>query len=164
MADPDFLKGFQLDDYDMDLGMSFVDAKPTTDTDTESTVSATAQAVESISTQVEGIGALEGKVDDLQSTLSGIKALLDFDELNIEGKLDTLLERVNDTGATESEIQRRVEETTTSKMKELEKLILPLLVNFIKPESLEQEYIYWPNRKEIIERQIHRILSITRGE
>ena len=158
MADTDFLKGFELDDYDMDLGLSFVDSKPDAE---EST--ATAQVVETISTKVEGIGNLEEKVNDIQSTLSGIKALLDFDELNIEGKLDTLLERVSDTEATDEEIARKVKEETTDKMKDLEKLVLPLLVNFIKPESLEQEYIYWPNRKEIIERQIQRILSITRG-
>ena len=158
MADTDFLKGFELDDYDMDLGLSFVDSKPDAE---EST--ATAQVVETISTKVEGIGNLEEKVDDIQSTLSGIKALLDFDELNIEGKLDTLLERVSDTEATDEEIARKVKEETTDKMKDLEKLVLPLLVNFIKPESLEQEYIYWPNRKEIIQRQIQRILSITRG-
>ena len=158
MADTDFLKGFELDDYDMDLGLSFVDNKP----DSEDS-SATAQVVETISTKVEGIGNLEEKVNDIQSTLSGIKALLDFDELNIEGKLDTLLERVSDTEATDEEIERKVKEETTDKMKEIEKLVLPLLVNFIKPESLEQEYIYWPNRKEIIERQIQRILSITRG-
>ena len=158
MADTDFLKGFELDDYDMDLGLSFVDDKPESDDS-----SATAQVVETISTKVEGIGNLEEKVDDIQSTLSGIKALLDFDELNIEGKLDTLLERVSDTEATDEEIARKVKQETTDKMKDLEKLVLPLLVNFIKPESLEQEYIYWPNRKEIIERQIQRILSITRG-
>ena len=158
MGDQDFLKGFELDDYDMDLGLSFVDSKPDAE---EST--ATAQVVETISTKVEGIGNLEEKVDDIQSTLSGIKALLDFDELNIEGKLDTLLERVSDTEATDEEIERKVKEETTEKMKDLEKLVLPLLVNFIKPESLEQEYIYWPNRKEIIQRQIQRILSITRG-
>ena len=158
MADTDFLKGFELDDYDMDLGLSFVDSKPESENS-----SATAQVVETISTKVEGIGNLEEKVNDIQSTLSGIKALLDFDELNIEGKLDTLLERVSDTEATDEEIERKVKEETTDKMKEIEKLVLPLLVNFIKPESLEQEYIYWPNRKEIIERQIQRILSITRG-
>ncbi len=158
MADTDFLKGFELDDYDMDLGLSFVDSKPESENS-----SATAQVVETISTKVEGIGNLEEKVNDIQSTLSGIKALLDFDELNIEGKLDTLLERVSDTEATDEEIERKVKEETTDKMKEIEKLVLPLLVNFIKPESLEQEYIYWPNRKEIIQRQIQRILSITRG-
>ena len=154
----DFLKGFQLDDYDLDLGISFVDSKP----DAEDTT-ATAQVVETISTRVEGIGTLEEKVDDIQGTLSGIKALLDFDELNIEGKLDTILGKITDTQVTEEEIAEKVKDEISDKMQDLEKLILPLLVNFIKPESLEQEYIYWPNRKEIIQRQIQRILSITRG-
>jgi hypothetical protein len=158
MDDNDFLKGFELDDYDMDLGLSFVDAKPNDE------ASSTAQTVETISTKIEGIGNLEDKVNEIQTTLSGIKSLLDFDELNIEGKLDTLLERVSNTESTDDEIARQVKEETTEKMKELEKLVLPLLVNFIKPESLAQEYIYWPNRKEIIERQIKRILLITRGE
>lgn len=158
MDDHDFLKGFEIDDYDMDLGLSFVDAKPNDE------ASSTAQTVETISTKVEGLGNLEDKVNEIQTTLSGIKSLLDFDELNIEGKLDTLLERVSNAESTDDEIARQVKEETTEKMKELEKLVLPLLVNFIKPESLAQEYIYWPNRKEIIERQIKRILLITRGE
>jgi hypothetical protein len=158
MDDHDFLKGFEIDDYDMDLGLSFVDTKPNDE------ASSTAQTVETISTKVEGLGNLEDKVNEIQTTLSGIKSLLDFDELNIEGKLDTLLERVSNTESTDDEIARQVKEETTEKMKELEKLVLPLLVNFIKPESLAQEYIYWPNRKEIIERQIKRILLITRGE
>ena len=158
MDDHDFLKGFEIDDYDMDLGLSFVDTKPNDE------ASSTAQTVETISTKVEGLGNLEDKVNEIQTTLSGIKSLLDFDELNIEGKLDTLLDRVSNTESTDDEIARQVKEETTEKMKELEKLVLPLLVNFIKPESLAQEYIYWPNRKEIIERQIKRILLITRGE
>ena len=158
MSDQDFLKGFQLDDYDMDLGISFVDEQPS-----NADVSVTAQTVETISTKIDGLDSLDTKIDDIKSTLEGLTALLNFDELNIEGKLDTLLDRVDDTEATEEQIESKVSELTKSKMKELEKLILPLLVNFIKPESLEQEYIYWPNRKEIIERQIQRVLQITRG-
>jgi len=158
MSDQDFLKGFQLDDYDMDLGISFVDEQPS-----NADVSVTAQTVETISTKIDGLDSLDTKIDDIKSTLEGLTALLNFDELNIEGKLDTLLDRVDDTEATEEQIESKVSELTKSKMKELEKLILPLLVNFIKPESLAQEYIYWPNRKEIIERQIQRVLQITRG-
>ena len=197
----DFLKGFQLDDYDMDLGISFVDENPEAATTTD----ATAEAVETISTRVEGIGDLDLKVNQLQSTLSGIKALLDFDELNIEGKLDQILEKVaevpdtvvssagagepaniapetvekidkiieimGDPEARKAEIERRLQETIDSqkavvneKLSDVEKLILPLLVNLIKPESLEQKYIYWPNRKEVIGRQIKKILQVTRGE
>lgn len=145
---PDFLKGFQIDDYDMDLGMTFVDSKP------DESPSVSAETVETISTRVEGIGSLEAKVDDLQDTLEGIKNLLNFDEINIEGKLDTILDATSSMKTV----------TERERMEDLEKLIIPLLVNFIKPESLDQEYIYWPNRKEIIERQIQRILQITRGD
>lgn len=145
---PDFLKGFQIDDYDMDLGMTFVDSRP------DESPSVSAETVETISTRVEGIGSLEAKVDDLQDTLEGIKNLLNFDEINIEGKLDTILDATSSMKTV----------TERERMEDLEKLIIPLLVNFIKPESLDQEYIYWPNRKEIIERQIQRILQITRGD
>ena len=205
MADDtlDFLKGFQLDDYDLDLGITFVDENP----ELESTTTATAEVVETISSQVEGIGDLDVKVNQIQNTLLGIKALLDFDELNIEGKLDQILEKVvevpetvtttvidggvagtaniapetidkidkiieimGDPEARRAEIERKLQEAidaqkevVNGKLSEVEQLILPLLVNLIKPESLDQKYIYWPNRKEIIERQIKKILQVTRG-
>ena len=200
MADDgmDFLKGFEIDDFDMDLGISFVDGK---DEETSASTQAVETAVESISTKVEGLGDLENKVNSIQSTLSGIKSLLDFDELNIEGKLDQILKIVEETPTAGSsdepaniapetvdkidkiieimgdpekrkaEVERRLKESidtqtaiVNEKLKELEKLTLPLLINLIKPESLEQKYIHWPNRKEIIERQIKRILQITRSE
>ena len=43
---------------------------------------------------------------------------------------------------------------------ECEKLILPLLQNLMKNE--DKEYIYWPNRKAIIQSQIDRLQKITR--
>lgn len=199
----DFLKGFQLDDYDLDLGISFVDENP----ELATTTTATAEAVETISSQVEGIGDLDLKINHIQNTLSGIKSLLDFDELNIEGKLDQILIKVaevpdtvtttvidggggtaniapdtiekidkiidimGDPEARKAEVERRLQEAIDSqkaiingKLSEVEKLILPLLVNLIKPESLDQKYIFWPNRKEIIERQIKKIVQVTRGE
>ena len=42
---------------------------------------------------------------------------------------------------------------------ECEKLILPLLQNLMKNE--DKEYIYWPNRKAIIQQQIDRLQKIT---
>ena len=197
MADDtlDFQKGFSAEDYDLDLGISFVDEKPET--------AAAAEAVEAIGTKVENLGGLEAKVDRLQSTLSGIKNLLDFDEINIEGKLDKIidklddeqkpvavditsaetkidhliqeqyqiLEAIGDPTERKVEIERRLQEAIDNhkekvdeKLKDLEKMTLPLLINLIKPESLAQKYIYWPNRKEIIERQIKKILAITRED
>jgi len=43
----------------------------------------------------------------------------------------------------------------------VEKLILPLLVNLMK--NPEKDYIHWPNRVPAIEKQIDRILAITRS-
>jgi len=47
------------------------------------------------------------------------------------------------------------------KLKEVERVILPLLYNLKKNES--KEYIYWPNRTDILDKQIQRVLSITRS-
>ena len=47
------------------------------------------------------------------------------------------------------------------KLQTVEKLILPLLVNLMK--NPEKEYIHWPNRVPLIEKQIERIVAITRG-
>lgn len=47
-----------------------------------------------------------------------------------------------------------------SKLQEVEQMILPLLYNLQK--NPEKEYIHWPNRKDIIQKQIERILQVTR--
>jgi len=52
--------------------------------------------------------------------------------------------------------------TTQQKLQTLEKLVLPLLVNLMK--NPEKEYIHWPNRVSLIEKQIEKILAITRAE
>lgn len=46
------------------------------------------------------------------------------------------------------------------RMKQIEKSIIPLLVNLAK--NPEREYILWPNRKEKIEKQIDKIIGLTR--
>ena len=46
-------------------------------------------------------------------------------------------------------------------MKKLEKLVLPLLYNLMK--NPENEYIKWPNRTTIVQKQINKIVAITRG-
>jgi hypothetical protein len=54
-----------------------------------------------------------------------------------------------------------VESECTTKMKALEKLIMPLLANLAK--NPDKEYILWPNRKTSIETQAKKILAITRS-
>lgn len=80
----------------------------------------------------------------------------------VEQKLDTLLQLYNEGKlGIEAERQKLVEETSV-KLVELEKMIVPLLVNLMR--NPEKEYIYWPNRKDKIQEQIDRILKLTRGK
>ena len=47
-----------------------------------------------------------------------------------------------------------------SRLKQLEDMILPFLVKL--QSTGDKEYIYWPNRKPVIEAQIEKILKLTR--
>jgi len=47
------------------------------------------------------------------------------------------------------------------RLNEVEKLIIPFLQKLY--QTADKEYIYWPNRKPVIEKQIERILKLTRG-
>ena len=49
-----------------------------------------------------------------------------------------------------------------NRMKELEKLIIPFLTRLLK--TADQPVIKWPNRGPMIESQIQKILTLTRGE
>ena len=48
-----------------------------------------------------------------------------------------------------------------SRLKEVEKMIMPFLTNLLK--TANQPYIHWPNRGPAIEKQIQKILTLTRG-
>jgi hypothetical protein len=48
-----------------------------------------------------------------------------------------------------------------SQLLELEKMIVPFLQKL--HSTGDKEYIYWPNRKPAIEKQIEQILKLTRG-
>lgn len=61
-----------------------------------------------------------------------------------------------------TQVTSSAQTTTNQKLQSLEKLILPLLVNLMK--NPEKEYIHWPNRVSLIEKQIEKILAITRAE
>jgi len=73
------------------------------------------------------------------------------------------------TAATEEELTEPIltdvkaatVEELKSKLLEVEKLVMPLLVNLLK-DADSKEYIKWPNRRPVIEAQIQRILKVTR--
>jgi hypothetical protein len=55
-----------------------------------------------------------------------------------------------------------IEAEYKQQLKNVEKLIMPLLVNLLK-DADTKEYIKWPNRKVPIETAIEKILTITRN-
>ena len=59
-----------------------------------------------------------------------------------------------------AEKDETVEEYKT-RLAQVEKIIMPFLTNLLKSQS--QPYIHWPNRGPIIEKQIQKILTLTRG-
>jgi hypothetical protein len=76
----------------------------------------------------------------------------------LESKLEELT-----TGDTSSLIEQHKQLLTSEvrgKLQQVEQLILPLLYNLQK--NPDKEYIHWPNRKDIIQKQIDKILQVTR--
>ena len=59
-----------------------------------------------------------------------------------------------------AEKDETVEEYKT-RLTHVEKIIMPFLTNLLK--SKDQPYIHWPNRGPILEKQIQKILTLTRG-
>jgi hypothetical protein len=53
-------------------------------------------------------------------------------------------------------------EKFSGRLKELESLVIPMLKGLMK--NADKEYIYWPNRTPILEKQIEKVYSITRVE
>ena len=60
---------------------------------------------------------------------------------------------IAETADTAQEYQARLEQ--------VEKFVIPYFQQLIK--TADKEYIYWPNRKALVESQIQKILTLTRG-
>lgn len=87
--------------------------------------------------------------------------------IRIEQKVDTLFNAINALGSRLTDLNDDIDiakEATTqevqNKLTQIEKLIMPLLVNLMK--NPDKDYIHWPNRTPMIQAQIDKILAITR--
>ena len=89
------------------------------------------------------------QVDDQQ-----LQALLDKME-----RLESLIIS-NDDSAMINEHRELVQQDVVTKLKQVEDLILPLLFNLQK--NPEKDYIHWPNRTAIIDKQVEKIKAVTR--
>ena len=81
----------------------------------------------------------------------------------MQEKLDLILQ-MNSSCEGAGAVKEQYDELIAAKMLEVEKEILPLLVNLKKNE--EKDYLYWPGkqRKTQCELQIQKVLGITRSK
>ena len=153
MADFDFLEGF---DMDGDWGFTSVKDKPSeeqskqTETVVKQTAEGTAKAVSS-----DIVNRLESKLDKVVSLINSTKSAVN--EKN-QTELDIAKKQMDD----EYDLRKdNLGKEQKAKYAQLEKLIIPLLIKLAKsPEA----YIHWPNRAQVIEAQVKKIIAITRGK
>ena len=153
MADFDFLDDF---DTSGDWGFSSVASKPTEtqSKETQEVVKQTADGVgKAVSSEI--INRLESKLDKLTRLVGDTKE-------TVVAKNETELEIAKKQMDDEYDLRKdNLGVEMKDKFKALEKLIIPLLIKLAKsPEA----YIHWPNRAEVIEAQLKKIVAITRGK
>ena len=168
-------------DSDFDFGFTAVDADELEQVTSEDSSSDNIVPTVSSDEIVNSISDLESKINEVISKLdeqedTTFSGEVEVDMSRVEEKLDKILEMENQelmsavSDQSESiravidEVEERkaqLNEQYTVRMREVEKLIMPLLIHLKKNPS--KEYIYWPDRNAKIDDQIRRILAYTRG-
>jgi hypothetical protein len=155
MADFDFLDGF---DMDGEWGFTGVSSKPSDQTvaDSKATQHVVQQTADGVGKAVSGeiISRLETKLDKILREVSDASVKIDAKN---EVELEIAKSQMDDEYDLRKDNLGKIQD---DKFKKLEKLIIPLLIKLAKsPEA----YIHWPNRAEVIESQVKKIIAITRG-
>ena len=155
MADFDFLDGF--DELGGDFGFTSVASKPSDKVaDSKQTEAVVKQAAEGVGKAVSTdiINRLEGKLDKLLRATNETKE-------TVVAKNETELEIAKKQMDDEYDLRKdNIGKDMKAKFVKIEKLVLPLMIKLAKaPEA----YIHWPNRAQVIEEQVRKIVAITRG-
>ena len=103
------------------------------------------------------------QVDTAKEVVSTATASLQPELDKIESKISSLTDSMR---VMQDDLQVRKEELKDKwgqRMNEVEELILPLLKNLAK-DGDKREWIKWPNRTDILNKQIDRITAVTRGD
>ena len=155
MADFDFLDGF--DELGGDFGFTSVASKPSDKVaDSKQTEAVVKQAAEGVGKVVSSdiVNRLESKLDKI------LRATNEGKEL-ITTKNETELEIAKKQMDDEYDLRKdNIGKDMKAKFVKIEKLVLPLMIKLAKaPEA----YIHWPNRAQVIEEQLRKIVAITRG-
>ena len=100
----------------------------------------------------EKISRVEDKIDKILAMESSqVASALEEQGSSIRAVIDEVEERKGE-----------LNDKFSGKLKELESLVIPMLKGLMK--NAEKEYIYWPDRTPILEKQIEKVYSITRPE
>ena len=164
---------------DFDFGFSAVTAeefkKTQTDTEPTPTTGVSSEEFDELKKKMDSISSLIQALGDNDDTSL-------FDETGekisrLEGKVDKILEiestqiasALSEQGssirAVIDEVEERkgeLNEKFAAKLKDLEGLVVPMLKGLMA--NADKEYIYWPNRTPILEKQIEKVYSITSPE
>lgn len=101
--------------------------------------------------------------DVTPSSNTPVQAEVSSDQMEaIMDKLEQIEARIlsTDNSGMINEHRSLVEQDVAGKLRDIEDLILPLLLNLKK--NPEKDYIHWPNRTVIIDKQIEKIKAVSR--
>jgi len=100
---------------------------------------------------------IEKKIDQLLNvTSTQIQEILSDQGRSMEELSELICKSADD------ELAEKYDNAMKSRMGEIEKLIIPFLKSLAKDEG--KEYIYWPNRKPLLEKKAKDLISITRKQ
>ena len=81
----------------------------------------------------------------------------------IESKIASLTDSMRVLSDEMTDRKEELNDKWSTRMNEVEALILPLLQNLAK-DGDKREWIRWPNRTDILNKQIDEIKAVTRGD
>ena len=103
------------------------------------------------------------KVDAAKEVASTATASVKPELDKIESKIASLTDSMRILSDEMTDRKEELNDKWSTRMNEVEALILPLLQNLAK-DGDKREWIRWPNRTDILNKQIDSIKAVTRGE
>ena len=102
-------------------------------------------------------------VDTAKEVVSTATASIQPELEKIESKIASLTDSMRVMSDEMSDRKEELNDKWSTRMNEVEGLILPLLQNLAK-DGDKREWIRWPNRTDILNSQIDKIKEVTRGD
>ena len=103
------------------------------------------------------------KVDAAKEVVSTATASITPELEKIGSKISSLTDSMRVLSDEMNDRKEELNDKWSTRMNEVEALILPLLQNLAK-DGDKREWIRWPNRTDILNKQIDEIKAVTRGD